>query len=482
MIQSDKLHEECGVFGIYRRSGDGVIDETYHALYALQHRGQESCGIAVNHDGVISCYKDVGLVTDVFTRDRMSKMTEGEMAVGHCRYGTTGTLNSANAQPLLVNHLKGAMALCHNGNLTNAAFLRERYEMAGAIFHTTTDSEVIAYTITQQRLRTSSIEAAIRASMEIIEGAYSLVAMSATKLVAARDPHGFRPLCMGQIGEDIVFASETCALDAIGAQFIRDILPGEMVVVTKDGITAWPPLESDRKGLCVFEYIYFARPDSVVDGVSVHEARIRAGRLLAKSHPVDADVVIGAPDSGLDAALGYSYESGIPYGIGLIKNKYIGRTFIQPEQTQRAASVRIKLNAVTATVKDKRVVLVDDSIVRGTTSARVVRILREAGAQEVHVIFSAPPFRHACYFGTDIDNEEALIANQHTEEEIGKIIGADSIGFLQMEDLDKLTGDVHLPMCKGCFSGEYPVPAPVRMTKHRFEIPLTRREDENREE
>ena len=478
MYQSDKLHEECGVFGIYRRSGTGVIDETYHALYALQHRGQESCGIAINRDGVITCHKDVGLVTDVFTRDRMSKMVEGEMAVGHCRYGTTGNLTSANAQPLLVNHLKGAMALCHNGNLTNAAFLRERFEMSGAIFHTTTDSEVIAYAITQQRLMTPSIEAAVRAAMEIIEGAYSLVVMSATKMIAARDPHGFRPLCMGRIGEDVVFASETCALAAIGAEFVRDIEPGEMVVVTRDGVTAWPPLVRGRKGLCVFEYIYFARPDSVVDGVSVHEARVTAGRLLARSHPVEADVVIGAPDSGLDAALGYSYESGIPYGIGLIKNKYIGRTFIQPTQKERSDSVRIKLNAVSATVKDKRVVLVDDSIVRGTTSARVIRILREAGAKEVHVVFSAPPFRHACYFGTDVDDEGTLIANLHTEDEICEIIGADSIGFLRMEDLDKLTGDKQMEMCKGCFNGDYPVPAPVRQAKHTFEIPLSQAKEE----
>ncbi len=479
MHQSEKLHEECGVFGIYRREGTGVIDEAYHALYALQHRGQESCGIAINRDGVITCHKDVGLVADVFTRDRMSKMEEGEMAVGHCRYGTTGNLTSANAQPLLVNHLKGAMALCHNGNLTNAAFLRERFEMGGAIFHTTTDSEVIAYAITQQRLMTTSIEAAVRAAMEIIEGAYSLVVMSATKLIAARDPHGFRPLCMGRIGEDIVFASETCALAAIGAEFVRDIEPGEMVVVNREGVTAWPPLVRGRKGLCVFEYIYFARPDSVVDGVSVHEARVTAGRLLAKSHPVDADVVIGAPDSGLDAALGYSYESGIPYGIGLIKNKYIGRTFIQPTQKERSDSVRIKLNAVSATVRDKRVVLVDDSIVRGTTSARVIRILREAGAKEVHVVFSAPPFRHACYFGTDVDDEGTLIANLHTEEEICQIIGADSIGFLRMEDLDKLTGNKHLEMCKGCFNGDYPVPAPVRHAKLAFEIPLSRSKEEN---
>ncbi len=482
MRRTDKLHEECGVFGIYRRRTTGVVAETYHALYALQHRGQESCGIAVNRDGVITCHKDVGLVTEVFTRDRLDKIEDGSMAVGHCRYGTTGTMSNANAQPLVVNHLKGAMALCHNGNLTNASELRAQLELNGAIFHATSDSEVIAYTITQQRIRCGSIEEAVRSSMSIIDGAYSLVIMSATKLIACRDPHGFRPLCMGRIGEDIVFASESCALDAVGATFVRDILPGEMVVVSRDSVTPYPPVRGEGSGLCVFEFIYFSRPDSVVDGVSVHEARIRAGRLLAKSHPVDADVVIGAPDSGLDAALGYSYESGIPYGIGLVKNKYIGRTFIQPVQKQRQDSVRIKLNAVTATVRGKRVIMVDDSIVRGTTSARVVRILREAGASEVHVIFSAPPFRHPCYFGTDIDSEENLIANRHTEEEIGRIIGADSIGFLRMEDLDRLTGDRNLPLCKGCFSGVYPVQPPRDRQKHRFEIPLQHGTEENRYE
>ncbi len=468
----DSLHEECGVFGIYRKSSEGVKQEAYHALYALQHRGQESCGIAVNQSGVISCHRDVGLVTDVFTKDRMEKIADGHMAVGHCRYGTTGTMNRSNAQPLLVNHLKGAMALCHNGNLTNAFELRKQYELQGAIFHATSDSEVIAYTITQQRLHCGSIEEAVYATMGLIKGAYSLVIMSATKLIAARDPHGFRPLVMGKIGEDTVFASETCALDAIGATFVRDIEPGEVVVVSQKGIETYHTHAAVKRGLCVFEYIYFARPDSVVDGVSVHQARLTAGRLLAKAHPRDVDVVIGAPDSGLDAALGYSYESGIPYGIGLVKNKYIGRTFIQPGQEQRQNSVRIKLNAVRATVEGKRVLMVDDSIVRGTTSARVVRILREAGAREVHVMFSAPPFRHPCYFGTDIDSEETLIANRHSEEEIGRIIGADSIGFLSLEDLDKLTGDKQLPLCKGCFSGEYPTPPPVSTEKHKFEIPL----------
>lgn len=470
--RSDKLHEECGVFGIFHHEKCCPAEEAYYALYALQHRGQESCGIAVNCDGVITNHRDVGLVSEVFTQDTLAGLPEGQMAVGHCRYGTTGNGRRSNAQPLLVNHLKGAMALCHNGNLTNAAELRTHYELHGAIFHATSDSEVIAYTLTQQRIRVGSIEQAVCESMKLLEGAYSLVIMSAKKLIAARDPHGYRPLCMGHIGEDIVFASESCALDALGAEFDRDIEPGEVVVVSSEGVRSYHAGVTAQRGLCVFEYIYFSRPDSVVEGVSVHEARLRAGRLLARSHPRDVDVVIGAPDSGLDAALGYSYESGVPYGIGLMKNKYIGRTFIQPGQEQRRNSVRIKLNAVRSTVAGKRVLMVDDSIVRGTTSARVVRILREAGAAEVHVLFSAPPFRHPCYFGVDIDSEENLIANHHTEEEICRLIGADSIGFLAMEDLDRLTGEAEIPLCKGCFSGTYPSPPPRSKMKLRFEIPL----------
>ena len=335
----DKLHEECGVFGIYLKDGKtGVVPAAYHALYALQHRGQESCGIAVNNDGVIDCYKDVGLVNEVFTRDVLEKLHEGSMAVGHCRYGTTGTQSRGNAQPLLVNHLKGALALCHNGNLVNARELREELELGGAIFHTTSDTEVIAYIITQERLRCDSIEQAVLRAMERIEGAYSLVIMSPQKLIAARDPHGFRPLCMGDLDGDVVFASESCALDAIGATFVRDIEPGETVVVSAEGIKS---LKCGRKcdsSLCVFEFIYFARPDSVVDGSSVHVARLRAGAFLALDHPVQADVVIGVPDSGLDAALGYAKQSGIPYGVGFVKSKYIGRTFIQPGQARRGAN------------------------------------------------------------------------------------------------------------------------------------------------
>ena len=469
------LHEECGVFGVYlpqRRTG--VVSMAYHALYALQHRGQESCGIAVNNDGVITCHKDVGLVNEVFTRDVLEKLEEGSIAVGHCRYGTTGAQNRNNAQPLLINHLKGGMALCHNGNLVNAGELREKLENNGAIFHTTSDSEVIAYVVTQERLKAASIEEAVLAAMKRIRGAYSLCVMSPTKLIAARDPHGFRPLCMGTLEDGgVVFASESCALDAIGATFVRDIEAGEVVVVDADGVRSLHYEEKCGTSLCVFEFIYFARPDSVIDGSAVHTARLRAGSFLALEHPVQADVVVGVPDSGIDAAIGYSRQSGIPYGIGFIKNKYIGRTFIQPGQEQRTNSVRIKLNVVRSTVKDKRVVLIDDSIVRGTTSARIVSLLREAGAKEVHMRLSSPPFRHPCYFGTDIDSTDNLIAANHSIEEIRDMIGADSLGFLPVECLDKLADQSTCGFCKGCFTGDYPVAPPATADKNKFETPLS---------
>lgn len=471
-----KLHEECGVFGIYRKNERDVILPAYHALYALQHRGQESCGIAVNDDGVISCYKDAGLVNEVFTKDVLDKLKEGTMAVGHCRYGTTGNQNRNNAQPLLVNHFKGSMALCHNGNITNAMELRESLELGGAIFHTTSDTEVIAYTITQERIAAPSIEEAVCRSMSKIKGAYSLVIMSATKLIAARDPHGFRPLCIGIIDGDTVFASESCALDAIGATFVRDILPGEVIVIDKNGMRSIMGPVAETSGLCVFEFIYFARQDSVIDNASVHTARLRAGSFLALEHPVNADVVIGVPDSGIDAAVGYSRQSGIPYGIGFVKNRYIGRTFIQPGQTQRQSAVRIKLNAIAATVKGKRVILVDDSIVRGTTAARIVDLLREAGAAEVHMRLSSPPFMHPCYFGTDIDSTDNLIAHNHSIDEIQKMIGADSLGFLNVDYLDKLAENASCAFCKGCFTGEYPIAPPTSTKKCKFETRLSEKE------
>lgn len=475
----DKLHEECGVFGVITRSGEDVVPMTYRALYALQHRGQESCGIAVNDDGVITGYKDVGLVNEVFTEDVMRKLPAGQMAIGHCRYGTTGGRTRENAQPIVIRHIKGGMALAHNGNLTNASELRTQLELNGAIFSSTSDSEVISYVITRERLRTGSIEEAVCSAMDSLKGAYSLAIMSPRKLIAARDPLGFRPLCIGELEDGWAVASESCALDAIGATFLRDVEPGEIVTISRDGI------ESDRSHCggpsaeCVFEFIYFARPDSVIDGSCVHTARQRAGAFLALEHPVQADVVIGVPDSGLDAALGYARQSGIPYGVGFVKNKYIGRTFIQPGQTKRENAVRIKLNVIASTVRDKRVILVDDSIVRGTTIARIVELLREAGAKEVHVRLSAPPFLYPCYFGTDIDSRDNLIAAQHSIEEIREIIGVDSIGYLSCENVHKLADNAKLNFCAACFTGEYPCEIPKKAAKSRFEQKLSEREKED---
>ena len=388
------LHEECGVFGIFSQSNSPLAETVYYGLYALQHRGQEGCGIAVCEDGVITAHKDVGLVGEVFSPRELSALPCGNMAVGHVRYSTTGGNERRNCQPIVVNHQKGRMALAHNGNLSNAGELRSELELSGAIFHTTSDTEIIAYMITRQRLRCGSIEDAVSAAMEVIEGAYSLIVMSPSKLIACRDPFGFRPLCYGQMPDgSYVVASESCALTAVGARFIRDIEAGEMLVFSKDGVrSVRTHCNTKPRQICIFEYIYFARPDSVIDGVSVHEARLRAGRILAQSCPADADIVIGVPDSGLDAALGFSQESGIPYGIGLIKNKYIARTFISPTQSSRTDKVRIKLSAVRSSVEGKRVVLVDDSIVRGTTGGRIVSLLREAGAKEIHFRVSAPPF------------------------------------------------------------------------------------------
>ena len=430
------IHEECGVFGIFSPQRTDLATLTYYALYALQHRGQESAGIAINDDGVFSSCRDTGLVAEVFSPEKLRR-------------------------------------LAHNGNLTNAFPLRRELESRGSIFHSTSDTEVIAYTIVQERLSSPSIEAAVSAAMDRLEGAYSLVISSPSKLIAARDPHGFRPLCMGKLPDGaVVFASETCALDAIGAAFMRDVLPGEIVTVSADGIG------SDRshcgkteKKLCVFEYIYFARPDSVIDGASVHQARQRAGRILAQEHPVEADVVIGVPDSGLDAALGYAQESGIPYGIGFIKNKYIGRTFIAPDPKMRERDVSIKLNPLRSTVEGKRVVLIDDSIVRGTTSRRIVSLLRNAGAKEIHMRISAPPFLAACYYGTDIDDPEKLIANHHTVEEIAAQIGADSLGYLSIEGVQRLPGKKD-GLCTSCFDGKYPTSVPDDSGKSRFEYKI----------
>lgn len=473
---SSELHEECGVFGICSAAVTDAAGIVYYGLYALQHRGQESCGMVVNDDGVFQSHKDVGLVSEVMNSEALSKLPKAAMAVGHVRYGTTGQTTRKNCQPIEVNHQKGKMALAHNGNISNAYELRNELELSGAIFHTTSDTEIIAYIVTRERLTAPSIEEAVSRAMNRIEGAYSLVLMSAAKLIAVRDPHGFRPLCYGKMEDgSFVVASESCALQAVGAEFIRDLEPGEMLVFNKDTVVSRREhCKTAEKRTCMFEYIYFARPDSEIDGISVHESRKKAGAILAEEYPADADIVIGVPDSGLDAALGFSEYSGIPYEIGLLKNKYIGRTFIAPGQDNRMDQVKIKLNPIKSVVNGKRIVLIDDSIVRGTTSKRIVKLLRDAGAKEIHMRISAPPFLHPCYYGTDVDSEENLIANLHTVEEIAELIGIDTLGYLPLKSLPQLVKGS--TFCSACFDGRYPVPIPENTCKNRFEQKLSERQ------
>ena len=451
------IHEECGLFGICDPGGD-CARTAYYGLYALQHRGQEACGIAAVSDRELSFHRDVGLVGEVFTPEVLNRLG-GTMAVGHVRYATTGGDRRENAQPLTLRYVKGSLAVAHNGNLVNTRALRTRFEYQGAIFHTTTDSELIAYAIAQQRLRCGSVEEAVLRAGRELRGAWSLLVMSPQKLIAARDPWGFRPLCMGARGEAVVFASESCALTAVGARFIRELDPGEIVVADRAGVRSIREGCPDGPGrLCVFEFIYFARPDSVLCGQPVHEARRNAGRLLAREAPVEADVVIGVPDSGLDAALGYAEASGIPYAMGLVKNRYVGRTFITPGQESRERAVRIKLGALRSCVEDKRVVMIDDSIVRGTTARQIVSLLREAGAAQVHLRISAPPFLAPCYFGTDIPDRDGLIACRHSVEEIRELVGADSLHYLSLDGLRRIAPDARCGFCEGCFTGEYPIP------------------------
>lgn len=465
----DKLHEECGVFGIYEKKTTDVASSVYFGLYALQHRGQESCGIAVCDDGVFSHQKADGLVSEVFSHEKLNKLGKGNMAVGHVRYSTTGGNNHNNIQPLVIRHIKGNMALVHNGNLINATEIRRKFELSGAIFHGTSDTESIAYSIVHERLSCDSTEKAVEQAMPYIKGAYSCILMTATKLIAFRDPNGFRPLCIGETSDGAyVVASETCALDSVGAKFLRDVRAGEIVVISENGINSITTHCHENNNICIFEYIYFARPDSIIEGKSVHKARITAGKILAEKSPIDADIVIGVPDSGLDSALGYSQQSGIPYGTGFIKNKYIGRSFIQPSQNQRESAVRIKLNAIRETVQGKRVVMIDDSIVRGTTCARIVHLLREAGAKEVHVRISSPPFLNTCHFGTDIDSKENLIACKYNNiKEICDFIGADSLAYLPIEELGTLIDSQNF--CHGCFTGKYPMDISGAGGKNKFD-------------
>ena len=469
------IHEECGVFGVFADGMTDVASTAYYGLFALQHRGQESCGIVVNDDGLFRSHRDTGIVNDVFTPTVMSDLGLGNMAIGHVRYGTTGTTDRANSQPIVVNHIKGRMALAHNGNLINSNELRETLELEGSIFHTTSDTEVISYIITKERIRCGSIEQAVNKAMDKIKGAYSLVVMSPSKLIAVRDERGFRPLCYGKTEDGrYIVASESCALDAVGAKLIRDLKPGEIIVFDKNGVRSITDhCGKEKPAMCVFEYIYFARPDSVIDGCSVHNARVRAGSFLALEHPVQADIVIGVPDSGIDAAIGYSRQSGIPYGLGFIKNKYIGRTFISPGQASREDKVRIMLNPIAEVVKGKRVVLIDDSIVRGTTCGRIVKLLRDAGALEVHMRVTAPPFLNPCYYGTDIDSRDSLIACHYTVEQIAQIIGVDSLGYLNVNYVNLIAnGDRCDGYCTACFDGVYPTELPKSPGKNKFEFKI----------
>ncbi|MDE7322510.1 MAG: amidophosphoribosyltransferase [Lachnospiraceae bacterium] len=472
-IDETGLNEECGVFGIYDFDGQNVASTIYYGLFALQHRGQESCGIAVSETGgpkgKVASYKGMGLVNEVFTPDNLETL-KGDIGVGHVRYSTAGASTRENAQPLVLNYVKGTLALAHNGNLINASELRHDLEYTGAIFQTTIDSEVIAYHIARERLNTKTVEQAVNNACQKIKGAYSLVVMSPRKLIGARDPYGFKPLCIGKRENSYIITSETCALDTIGAAYVRDVLPGETVTITPDGGIVSDmsrAIPEEKEARCIFEYIYFARPDSHIDGVSVYASRIQAGRFLAMDSPVEADLVVGVPESGNAAALGYSLQSGIPYGTAFVKNSYVGRTFIKPKQSSRETSVKVKLNVLKEAVNDKRVIMIDDSIVRGTTSDRIVRMLREAGAKEVHVRISSPPFLWPCYFGTDVPEKDQLIAHNRTIEEIRDIIGADSLGYLDISRLKEVAGG--LGICTGCFNGNYPMEPPTEDIRGDFD-------------
>ncbi|MCM1056629.1 MAG: amidophosphoribosyltransferase [Firmicutes bacterium] len=465
MENNDKLREECGVFGAYDFGGQDVAAAIYYGLLALQHRGQESCGIAVSDTGgpmgKVLSDKAMGLVNEAFTPEQLEKL-KGDIGVGHVRYSTAGSSTRENAQPLVLNYVKGTLGLAHNGNLINTPELKKELAYTGAIFQTTIDSEIIAYYIARERLNSRTVEEAVGRTMDRIKGAYSLVIMSPRKLIGARDPFGFRPLCIGKRDNTWFLASESCALDTLGAEFVRDVLPGEIVTISPEkGIESDMShgLPAGEQARCVFEYIYFARPDSVLDGVSVYDSRMLAGKFLAQDSPVEADLVVGVPESGNVAALGYSLQSGVPYGTAFVKNAYVGRTFIKPGQKSRESSVQVKLNPIRQAVEGKRIIMIDDSIVRGTTSDRIVRMLREAGAREVHMRVSSPPFLWPCYFGTDVPAREQLIAYDRSVEDVRELIGTDSLAYLRLDRLEQIVKG--LGICKGCFTGRYPMEPPV---------------------
>lgn len=461
---TDEMHEECGVLGVYDTEGNDVVSNIYYGLFALQHRGQESCGIAVSDTNgpkgkVMSC-KGMGLISEVCTEENMENL-KGNIGVGHVRYSRTGENSIHNTQPLVLNYLKGTLCIAHNGSIINTVELREELEYTGAIFQTSIDTEVIAYHIARERLTSKTVEEAVTKAVKKLVGAYSLVIMSPRKLIGARDPFGFHPLCIGKKGSSYILASESAALSAVDAEFIRDVLPGEVVMINDGGIHSDISLCTNNHARCVFEYIYFARPDSHIDGISVYNSRIMAGRILAQTHSVDADIVVGVPDSGNAAALGYALESGIPFGMAFVKNSYVGRTFIKPKQAIRASGVRIKLNVLPEVVEGKRVVMIDDSIVRGTTTIKIVKMLKKAGATEVHVRISSSPFLYPCYYGVDVPTGDQLIARNNSIDQIREMIGADSLGYLALDRIGDLIGK-DMGYCDACFTGKYPTEIPKR--------------------
>lgn len=464
-FENDKFKEECGVFGIFSQEGMDVATLTYYGLYALQHRGQESAGIAVSNGKNIECYKDMGLVSEVFNQDTLSNM-KGIAAIGHVRYSTTGSSNVTNAQPLLSQFKLGSIAIAHNGNLINADVVRELLEDAGCIFQTSIDSEVILSLIARSAAK--GMEKAVFNAVQAIKGSFAIVMLTEDKLIGVRDPQGIRPLCIGKLNGSYILCSESCALDTIGAEFIRDVNPGEIIIIDKDGIRSFNSAEKTKCETCVFEYIYFARPDSIIDGINVYESRVWAGETLYKECPVEADIVIGVPDSGMHAAMGFAKASKIPFGIGFVKNKYVGRTFISPNQEMREKTLSVKLNVLKSTVKGKKVVLVDDSIVRGTTSKRLVELLRTAGAKEVHFRVSSPVVKYPCYFGIDISYRKELIGANSTVEEIRDEIGSDTLGYISIDGLLKCFGGKN-SFCLGCFNGIYPMSAPYEVDKGHLE-------------
>jgi len=464
-LEGDKFKDECGVFGVYSPEGYDVASITYFGLYALQHRGQESAGIAVADGKEIKCYKNMGLVSDIFNEKILTDL-KGMSAIGHVRYSTAGASSINNAQPITAKYKLGSLAIAHNGNLVNADVIRELLEDGGTVFQTSSDTEVVLHLI--GRAAKKGIERAIVDAIQAVKGSYAIVIQTEQKLIGVRDPHGIRPLCLGKINNSYILCSESCALDTVGAEFIRDVNPGEIVIIDENGIKSINFAEKTKCETCSFEYIYFARPDSTIDEINVYEARIRAGRMLFRENPVEADVVIGVPDSGIPAAVGFSRESGIPFEIGFIKNKYVGRTFITPSQEIRERAVSVKLNPLKVNVEGKRVVIIDDSIVRGTTSRKLVEALIKAGAKEIHFRISSPVVKFPCYFGIDTPYRSELIGSRLSVEEINKEIGADSLGFISIDGLLESLGK-DKGFCLGCFSGVYPVSAPIEMPKDRME-------------